>query len=162
MLFAFSGLAAAQHECVIRDAPALFNLELGMSGREAEQAVGRRLKIAKVKENGVIFQSYVKKTPPAIFSGLRVIYLRFFDSKLYQMEFFYENTGIGLEDFVSKISADKDLPFDAWKINYGIANLQCNGFSVRADNFINPRIELTDDAAREGFMQWQKDKKSSR
>ncbi len=157
--FAFSVSAQEKCELPINAAPPLFNLKLGMNGNQAKQAVSGKLKI-KNKKEGTFFQNFIKKSPPNNLNGIRAIYLRFFDSKLYQIEIFYEkqNESLTLDEFVRDFSARENLPFDFWKIEYGIAELKCDGFSIIADNFLNLRIELTDEILRAEFEKSQKDK----
>lgn len=158
--FAFSISAQEKCELPLNAAPTLFNLKLGMNGNQAKQAVGGKLKI-KNKEEGTFFQNYIKKTPPRNLSGVRAIYLRFFDSKLYQIEIFYDkqNERLTLEEFVRSFSAKENLPFEFWKIEYGIAELKCDGFSIVADNFLNPRVQITDEILRAEFEKSQKENK---
>lgn len=157
--FAFSVAAQEKCELPVNAAPTLFNLNLGMNGNQAKQAVGGKLKI-KNKKEGTFFQNFIKNSPPSNLSGVRAIYLRFFDSKIYQIEIFYEkqNQNLNLEGFVRNFSAKENLPFEFWKIEYGIAELNCGGFSIKIDNFLNPRVELTDEIVRAEFEK-SKDKK---
>ncbi|MEZ5428943.1 MAG: hypothetical protein R2747_22045 [Pyrinomonadaceae bacterium] len=139
---------SAQEKCLLplSEAPSFFNLTLGMSGPQAKTAVGGKLNI-KDKSKGVYFQNFIKHDPPRNLSGVRAIYLRFFDSKLYQIEVFYEKgSETPLEELVDQLSARENLPRSQWEIKYGIARLTCEGFSVGMDNFLNPRIEVTDPA----------------
>ncbi len=157
LLSAFSTSISAQMKCdlPISSAPTLFNLRLGMSGAEAKSAVNGKLNI-KNKKEGVFFQNYIKKSPSIGFSGLRAIYIRFFDSKIYQIEVFYENGERETSEFVRSFSGKNDLNFDWWKIKNGIAKLECEGFSIISDNYLNPRIELTDPRLQADFKASQK------
>ncbi len=140
---------AAQEICDSSNAPTLLNLKLGMSPEQTQNIFGRDLKI-KVKKKGqrTFFQNFIEKNAPNSLSGVRAIYLRFFDGRLYQIEIFYENRGSSptLETFVGEFSAKTNLP--AWKIENGKAKINCGEFSIAADRILNPRIELTDEIAR--------------
>lgn len=159
LLFVFAFNISAQEKCELplTVAPVLFNLKLGMSGAEAKRAVSGKLKI-KNKKEGTFFQNFIKSTPPNNLKGVRAIYLRFFDSKLYQIEIFYEpkNERLNLEEFINDFSQKQNLPFEFWKIEYGIAELTCDGFSVKADNYLNPRVQLTDEKIFAEFEKSQK------
>lgn len=147
ILGAFSLYVPAQNKCdlPLSSAPAIFNLRLGMNGDEAKRAVGGKLSI-KNKAEGVFFKNFIKKSPPNNLPGLRAIYLRFFDFRIYQIEIFYEvqPNPMTVEEFVKKFSAENKLEFDSWKIKNGIGKLECESFSIISDNYLNPRIELTD------------------
>jgi hypothetical protein len=157
--FALSVSAQKKCELPLNATPTLFNLKLGMNGNQVKQAVGGKLKI-KNKKEGTFFQNFIKNSPPRNLSGIRAIYLRFFDSKLYQIEIFYEkqNERLTLEEFVRSFSVRENLQFEFWKIEYGIAELKCDGFSIEADNFLNPRIQLTDEIVSAEFEKSQVDK----
>lgn len=163
-LLAFLSLTcAAQDVCnlELKDAPALQNLRLGMTPDEVQTVFGRELKI-KIKKNGnkVFFQNFIEKPAPQSLSGVRALYLRFFDRRLYQIEFFYENRTEWqtLEDFIRHLTTTLNLP-DLWKDIKGRKTMTCNGFSLAADQVLNPRIELTDENLRakaEEFLLQQK------
>ncbi len=155
--FAVSISAQEKCELSVNAAPTLFNLKLGMNGAQAKRAAQNRLNIKNIK-TGTFFQNFIKNSPPPNLSGIRAVYLRFFDSKLYQIEIFYANENANLENFVRDFSAKENLPFEFWKIEYGIAALDCSGFSVKADNFLNPRIELTDELINAEFEKTQEKK----
>lgn len=139
---------AAQEICDLSNAP-LLGLRLGMSPEQARGVFGRDLKV-KVKKKGqrTFFQNFIKKPAPDSLSGVRAIYLRFFDGRLYQIEIFYENHADAqtLENFTGNFSARTNLP--AWKIENGRAEITCGEFSIIADRVLNPRIELTDETIR--------------
>lgn len=153
--FAVSISAQEKCELSVNAAPQLFNLKLGMSGAEAKRAVGNRLNIKNTK-TGTFFQNFIKNSPPPNLNGIRAVYLRFFESKLYQIEIFYANENAVLENVVRDFSAKENLPFNFWKTEYGIANLNCGEFSVIIDNFLNPRIQLTDEIIFAEFEKTQK------
>lgn len=146
----------------LKDAPALFNLKLGMSPEQAQSAIGRALKI-KIKKDGerTFFQNFIKKDAPPSIRGIRAVYLRFFDRQLYQIEFFYtgEIPRRTTEDFINSQPAKFNLPAPAWKIEYGIAEINCGTFSVVADNVLNPRIEITDEIVRAKVEELRKQQK---
>jgi hypothetical protein len=139
----------AQENCGLSNAPTLLNLRLGISPEQARSAFGRDLKV-KVKKKGqrTFFQNFIEKPAPNSLNGVRAIYLRFFDAKLYQIEIFYENRSDWqtLENFTNDFPAGTDLP--GWKIEKGRAEIKCAEFSVVADRILNLRIELTDETIR--------------
>ena len=158
LIFVFSILAAAnfvaaQEKCGLNlaDAPAIKNLRLGMSPPEASAALGGALKIKNISGGDYrFFQNYIKDAPPAALAGVRAVYLRFFDNKLYQIEIFYQERSKdkSLENFLAELSANFNLPPSLWKIEYGQARIECGGFSMTADDVLNPRLQLTDEAIR--------------
>jgi hypothetical protein len=152
LLSVLSISVSAQTKCELPldSAPKLFNLRLGMTGTEAKTAVSGKLNI-KNKKEGVFFQNYIKKSSPSNLPELRAIYLRFFDSKIYQIEIFYEQKPQEIEEFVKTFSDKINLGFELWKIKNGIAELECDGFSIISDSYLNPRIELTDTKLRTEF-----------
>lgn len=145
----FAVAVAAQNTCQMKleNAPTLFNLKLGMSPAEARAVVGKSLKI-KNKRSGeyTFFQNFINHRAPVSLIDTRAVYLRFYDGALYQIEIFYEEKpeSTTLEDFLKRQSAKLNLPLEAWKIKFGIAELNCADFSLAADRFLNPRLELTD------------------
>ncbi len=145
--------SAAQETCrvEIKDAPTFFNLRLGMTAPEAQNAVGKKLKV-KVKKKGerTFFQNFIKKPPPNTLMGVRALYLRFFNGALYQIEIFYEE-----KTNWQTIAASAQI----LTTNFNFAQsfqenttrqieTKCAGFSLIADNVLNPRIELTNDPIR--------------
>jgi hypothetical protein len=155
-LWLFISTGAAQETCQreLKDAPVLLNLKLGATTAEARAVFGKDLKI-KNKRSGeyTFFQNFIKNAPPVALANVRALYLRFFDGRLYQIEIFYADETdktLTLEDFVERQSAKLNLPPSAaaWQIEYGVARLDCGGFSLVADRFLNSRLELTDDATR--------------
>lgn len=153
LILVFAAFSAAQETCILsaENAPSLFNLKLGNTPEQARNILNRKFKIKnKRKGEYTFFQNYIKKDSPAVVGGIRAFYLRFFDGKLYQIEFFYEpqNRFGTLEDFVRFQTSNLNLPPTLWKIEYGIAEIDCGGFSIEADKVLNPRIEITDEAIR--------------
>lgn len=141
----------------IVDAPTLLRLRLGMSPDEAKSIFGGKLKI-KVKKEGTFFQNYIDKKSPPFLPDVRALYLRFFEAKLYQIEIFYKPQikNQTLAEFIERLDTRLNLPPDLWTNEYGQATLNCNTFSLVADNVLNPRIELTDEAIRARFEESQK------
>lgn len=133
------------------DAPALLGLRLGMSPPEVKSVFGGKLKI-KVKKEGTFFQNYIDKKPPSFLPNVRAVYLRFFDAKLYQIEIFYkpQTERQTLTEFVGRLDTKLNLP-NLWTSEYGVAQLNCGTFSIIADNVLNPRVQLTDEAIRARF-----------
>lgn len=155
---------AAQEKCGLTtiDAPEFFGLRLNMTPANVKTVFGKKLKIG-VRKQGTFFQNFIKKPPPAFLPGVRALYLRFFDYRLYQIEIFYagENKTAGfspqtLAEFVRVLTADKNLPNEFWKNENGKLRLNCAGFSLLADNVLNPRIELTDNILKARFDAEQK------
>lgn len=150
---AFSFHAAAQENCELasKQVPLLLNLKIGMSPEQAQMVFGRALKI-KVKKKGerTFFQNYIKEPAPAPLNGVRALYLRFFDGKLYQIEVFYEQRGNfnSLDETINRLSSQINLPVSDWKIEYDRAEILCGEISLITDYILNPRIELTDETIR--------------
>lgn len=153
--------SAAQETCALtlKDAPSFFGLKLEMSPAQVKTVFGKSLKL-KVKREGTFFQNFIDKSPPSFLPGVRALYLRFFDSKLYQIEVFYEATNKKqpLAEFVDILSENKNLPANFWENKNGKYTLDCAAFSLVADNVLNPRTELTDKAAYARFEDSQKRK----
>ena len=147
LFFVVSGAAQETCDAKLPDAPPLLNLKLGMSPAQVQSVVGKSLKI-KNKRSGeyTFFQNFIEKSAPDSLTETRVVYLRFYDGALYQIEIFYEEKPevLTLEDFIKRQSAKLNLPVEAWKIKFGIARINCGEFSLTADKFLNPRLELTD------------------
>ncbi|MDQ3749207.1 MAG: hypothetical protein M3367_09390 [Acidobacteriota bacterium] len=140
--------AAAQETCELesKTAPLLLNLRIGMSPDEARSVFGKDLKI-KIKKNGerTFFQNFIKKPAPNSLYGVRALYLRFFDRRLYQIEIFYEpRTDLKtLENLVVALSLQLNFPASNLQIKNNRAEAICGEISLVADNILNPRIELT-------------------
>ncbi|MBA3633826.1 MAG: hypothetical protein H0W58_13630 [Acidobacteria bacterium] len=153
--------AAQEKACRLEsaDAPTLFGLRLEMTPTQVKSIFGKDLKL-KIKREGSFFQNFIEKEPPRFLPGVRALYLRFFDTKLYQIEIFYEpeNKRRTLEEFLSQLSAELNLPPNLWVTKYGISELKCADFSLVADNVLNPRVELTDESIRARFEAAQKNK----
>lgn len=152
---------AARQPCglTLNEAPDFFGLKLGMTPAQVKTVFGKSLKL-KIRKEGSFFENFIAKPPPAFLPGVRALYLRFFDYRLYQIEIFYggENKTAGddnqkLRRFLDVLSAEKNLPARFWTNANGKSELSCAGFSLVADNVLNPRIEMTDDAAKALFEQ---------
>lgn len=149
LLFLFCSIpCAAQENCDLSNT-SLLGLKLGMSPEQARSVFGRDLKV-KVKKKGqrTFFQNFIKKPAPNSLSGVRAIYLRFFDGRVYQIELFYENRSDQqtLENFIGDFSAKTSFP--ALKTENGKAQAICSDISIVADRILNPRIELTNETVR--------------
>lgn len=157
---------AAQETCglTLNDAPTFFGLRLGMTPTEVKGVFGKSLKL-KIRKEGSFFQNFITKPPPSFLPDVRALYLRFFDYKLYQVEIFYEakNKNAGnerqtLAEFVRILSKNKNLPAAFRENKKGELELKCAEFSLVADNVLNPRTELTDDATRARFEESERRK----
>ncbi len=168
ILFALAFAAAAcaaQEICELasKRAPLLLNLQIGMSPEQTQTIFGKDLKI-KIKKKGerTFFQNFIKKPAPNSLSGVRALYLRFFDQRLYQIEIFYEPRPDlkTLENIADTLSRQLNFPVSDWKIENNRAEIVCGEISLAADNILNPRIELTDEIVRAKIEELRKkDKK---
>ncbi len=145
---------AVQQTCQseIKDAPTFFYLKLGMTEEEVRDAYGKELKF-KPKKKGrerTFFQNFISKPPPPSLAGVRALYLRFFDHKIYQLEVFYENRAEWptLAEFTRLLAVENNFSNEFWTIKTGEAEVKCPGFTLFADQVLNPRIELTDETGR--------------
>lgn len=152
------------------DAPTVFGLRLQMTPAQVKTVFGKKLKL-NVKRKGTFFQNFIDKPPPAFLTGVRALYLRFFDRKLYQIEVFYQNeieresaapSEIKTTEFVNQLSANFNLPgIAAWDTkDKRYYKLTCDGFSLAADRVLNPHVELTDEAGRARFEEFQTTEKN--
>ncbi len=160
LLLMLAAPCAAQNACglTIENAPALFNLKLGMTQAEVRQIFGKNIKIS-VKKNGTrsFFQNFIKKPAPPILPGVRALYLRFFENRIYQIEMFFEETNRQqtLADFTRDLSAKLSLPY-AFENVKGKNVLKCAGFTIVTEKVLNPKVELTDEAGLAAFEAEQK------
>lgn len=144
---------AAQNGCDLttKNAPLFYGLKLEMLPEEVRNVFGQALKI-KIKNKGErgFFQNFIEKSAPDTLRGVRALYLRFFDGKLYQIEIFYENKNEWktLENLTDSLSADFDFPVSEWKFEPNRARAVCGENSLAADKILNPRAELTDETLR--------------
>jgi hypothetical protein len=142
--------AAAQNACetLLPQAPAVLGLRLGMSPAEVQAVFGPDLRV-KVKTSGTrsFFQNYIKEPARGSLAGVRALYLRFDEGRLYQAEVFYEEDFRfkTLAELTSDFAAVNNFPADLWQVKYGRAEIDCGRFSIRADRVLNPRLELTDE-----------------
>lgn len=164
MLF-WAATSAAQPPCELKlkSAPLLLNLSIGASPEDAQARLGENLKI-KIKKSGerTFFQNYIKKPAPESVRGVRAIYLRFYNRKLYQIEIFYEPRQDlpNLEATVNVLSAQLDLSAADWETKNKRGQIKCGETSLAADYVLNPRIELTDETIRAAIEKArEKDKK---
>jgi hypothetical protein len=139
----------AQENCAWTNQTAdiILNLRLGMTTEEAQAALGKDLKI-KLNPKGDyrFFQNYIDKNPPPKLRGVRALYLRFFERKLYQIEIFYnEEFSPTLENFAARLAAQLDFPASEWIYENKKAEIRCGENSLAADYVLNPRVELTDE-----------------
>ncbi|MDQ3633530.1 MAG: hypothetical protein M3405_03350 [Acidobacteriota bacterium] len=151
----------AQQKCelTLAEAPTLQNLSLGMSPTEARSILGIKVKADKEGQS-TYFQNYIKKKAKGKLTGIRAIYLRFYDAKLYQIEFFYEQNyrWQNLENLLDDYSSNHNFPREFWLTEYGYADADCNGFSLDADYKLNPHIQLTNDGIAEIVEMERKEK----
>jgi hypothetical protein len=109
-------------------------------GPESQSQSGRRPQL---------FSKLYRKSRARFARGVRALYLRFLDGRLYQIEIFYEERADvpTLESFVANLSVQMNFPADvSWKFEKSRARLDCGTFTLVADKPLNPRVELTDPA----------------
>jgi hypothetical protein len=149
LFFAFCASAQdAPEKCALAaDAVRLQGLSLGMSPAEVQGIFGKDLKI-KIKSTGdrSFFQNYINKAATGKLTGVRALYLRFLDGRLYQIEIFYEERADvpTLEAFAANIAAQIKMPAVNWQFVKNRALIECGAFTLVADKPLNPRVELTD------------------
>lgn len=154
-------LGTAQKPCDLasKAAPLLLNLQIGISLEQARTVLGSALKI-KIKKNGerTFFQNYIKKPAPDSLRGIRALYLRFFDRKLYQIEVFYEpRTDLNTpEEVINALTTQLNLLIADWQTKNNRAEIKCGDISLVTDYILNPRIELTDETVRSAIEQSRK------
>jgi len=148
-----SSVASAQEECklTLAEAPTLLNLRLGMTASEVNAVIGKSVKV-KVKSTGErsFFKNYIKKPAKGPLTGIRAIYLRFYNGSLYQIELFYQEDyrWPDLGSLLTDYSSSQSFSENYWKVKNGYADARCDGFSLDADRVLGAHIELTDDAVR--------------
>lgn len=148
ILFTFSALKA-QEECTLTEPPPLFNLRLGMTVPEVNAALSGDLKVkAKPEGERSFFKNWIKKEAKGKLAGMRAIYLRFFDGRLYQIELFYqeEHGWVDLESMLGDLTSRSGFPREFWKVKNGYAKAECEGFSLDADKVLGAHFQITDDA----------------
>lgn len=151
-LLAISISAYAQENCVqiTNTSEILLNLKLGMTVDEVNQRFSSfNIKI-KNNEDYRFFQNYIDRKPPKNLNGVRTIYLRFFEKKLYQIEIFYEENKYpaDIKNFSEIVSTQLNLPVVNWEFVHRQAVLKCGETSLAIDYQLNPRIELTNETIR--------------
>ena len=141
----------------VEESPKLQNTKLGMTKNEVSKAINLKVKV-KNKGERTFFKNYIKKKAKGSLEGVRAIYLRFFNGKLYQMEFFYGQNyrWKNLKDFINSYSSENNFPYAFWKIKNGYANVDCKGFSIEANYQLNPFIQLTDNMVLEDVKKERK------
>lgn len=143
-----SSLLSAQ-ECTQIEPPPMLNLRLGMTVPEVNAVIGRDLKV-KIKPDGErsFFKNWIKKETKGTLTGMRAIYLRFFNGRLYQIELFYkeDHRWTDLESMLSDYASDTGFGSEYWEVKNGYANAQCGGFSLEADRVLGAHFQLTDNA----------------
>jgi hypothetical protein len=164
LLVLFVPVAAQTADCGETNTPRLLNLYLGMSPEEVQASLGRSKDVKiKIKKKGdrTFFQNFITKRPPQSLNGVRALYLRFFEGRLYQIEIFYEerNDAKTLDEFVALLSAQLNFSALSWQIEKGMARINCGGFSLVADKILNPHVEITDEAIRAKVEELRKQKK---
>lgn len=140
----------------------LLNLRLGMTAHQVRDRFDGKLGIKTSKKGDYrFFQNYIKKDPPNNLSGVRAIYLRFFDSELYQVEIFYRENKYPQDilDFSVIVSDQLNLASANWKIAHRQAVFSCGENSLKIDYQLNPRIELTNEKIRKEVDEINKTKK---
>ena len=119
-----------------------------MSNAQAKTILGKALKIKNNRKGEYIFfQNYIEKTAPPSLTGVRAVYLRFYDGALYQIEIFYEtrNNQQTLADFVNLQSSNFGLSNSDWQTRNNVARAVCGEISLAADVILNQHVELTDE-----------------
>jgi len=150
LFFVICAMGQDSPSCAPAESVRLHGLSLGMSPAEVRGVFGKDLKI-KVKSGGdrSFFQNYIGKDAPAKLAGIRALYLRFLDGRLYQIEIFYEERAAvpTLEAFIDSLSAQLKFPPNLnWQFVKNKALIDCAAFTLIADKTLNPRVELTDTA----------------
>lgn len=151
-LFIFSFSAYSQENCVSiqQTSQILLNLKLGMTVDEVNQRFGNfKIKI-KNNDDYRFFQNYIDRKPPKNLNGVRTIYLRFFEKRLYQIEIFYEENKYpaDIKSFSEIVSNQLNLPIADWKFAHRQAVYKCAEKSLTIDYQLNPRVELTNEIVK--------------
>ena len=162
LLFLSVGSAAAE-DCgeISKTSEALLNLQLGMSVNMVKTRFSRLKLKVKNDQDYRFFKNYINKKPPLGLEGVRALYLRFFEKKLYQIEIFWEENKYPavIKDFAETVSKQMNLPLDDWKFAHRQATLRCGKTSLAVDYQLNPRIELTDLNTEEKLSKLKKQNK---
>lgn len=162
LIFSFS--AQAQENCTqfTKTSDILLNLQLGMTAEEVTNKIGKNLGIKTNKKDDYrFFQNYINKKPPQNLTGVRAIYLRFFEKKLYQLEIFYDENKYpsDLKNFSEVASTQLNLSVADWKIAHRQAVFKCGDVSLEIDYQLNPRVELTNEPIQKQVDEINKKKK---
>jgi hypothetical protein len=164
LLTLFARCAAAQDAsaCESLKMPQLLGLSLGATTEQTQSVLGREVKL-KIKKKGqrTFFQNFINDRPPAFLSGVRALYLRFFDGRLYQIEIFYDESHEAktAADFTAILSAQMNFPVSLWQIEKGKTQINCGQISLAADRILNPHIEITDTLVAARVEELRKEKK---
>lgn len=149
LFYLFFSVSLNAQECTLTEAPSLLSLRLGMTVSEVNAVTGKELKV-KVKPDGErsFFKNWIKKEAKGSLAGMRAIYLRFFNGRLYQIELFYkeDHRWTDLDSMLSDYASDTGFGREFWKVKNGYAKAQCDGFSLEADRVLGAHFQLTDDA----------------
>lgn len=160
----FSVVIAGQEKCelTLNESPTLQNLKLGMSPGEVSSILGIKVKV-KPEGQRSFFKNYIKKRAKRNLTGIRAMFLRFYNAKLYQIEFFYETDyrWQNLSAFINDYSTQNNFPANFWQSKYGYADAECKGFSLNADYILNPHIQLTNDSIAE-VVKKERDEKAKK
>lgn len=160
-LFCSVSITAQTCDLNAKNAALFLNLPIGASPEQTRAIFGKALKI-KIKKRGerTFFQNFIKNPAPESLRGVRALYLRFFDGKLYQIEIFYEPRADlnSLETLTNQLAAQFNFPVENWQIKNGQAEILCGETSLVADDVLNPRIELTDETIRAKIVEIRKQK----
>ncbi|MDQ3131182.1 MAG: hypothetical protein M3Q99_10535 [Acidobacteriota bacterium] len=147
LMFLSAICVAAQGNCDLTNKN-LLGVNLKMSNAQVKTVLGKALKIKNNRKGVYIFfQNYIEKPAPPPLTGVRAVYLRFYDGALYQIEIFYENQNNSqtLADFVNLQSSYFGLSTSEWQTKNNVARAVCGEISLAADVILNPHIELTDE-----------------
>ena len=149
IILLFTTCIDAQQKCELKmeQSPTIKGLKLGMSPQDATTLLGMKVK-AKLEGQYSFFKNYIKKKAKGKLVGIRAMYLRFYNGKLYQIEVFYEKDfrWQTLETFIDDYSNTNNFQRGFWQTEYGYSKATCNGFSLDADYILNPHIQITKDA----------------
>jgi hypothetical protein len=150
LIFLFAVSTYAQDNCLTNTSEILLNLQLGMTVEEVNRRFSNLKIRIKTDDDYRFFQNYIDKKPPNNLTGVRALYLRFFEKKLYQIEIFYEENKYpaDIKSFAEIVSTNLNLSAD-WKFAHRQAVYQCGESWLKIDYQLNPRIELTDETIRQ-------------
>lgn len=147
LMFLSAICGAAQAHCDLTN-KTLLGVNLRMSNAQVKTVLGKALKIKNNRKGEYIFfQNYIEKPAPPPLTGVRAVYLRFYDGSLYQIEIFYEkNVNLPtLADFINLQSSNFGLQNSDWQTRNNVARAVCGEMSLAADVILNSRVELSDE-----------------